>query len=135
MEHLTVSKPFPGHLPVPPGGETLTWRLTNELKHVCSFLTLRQLPNGANGEQRFGVIEVKTYPEHQGNGYARMLWQKASEWGTIYHSPPSRLTNEGRRFAAALGGPTLTEAEADEFLPKLDAYARLSGVTIRNADN
>ena len=87
---------------------------------VVADLALTPLPDGPDGGARFGIVRVATSPDHQRRGYAAGLYRAASTTGTVYHSVGNRITADGKQFAAAVGGPHLSQTEADRYLPPAD---------------
>ena len=71
-----------------------------------------------NGElERFGIVNVRTVPGEERKGYARQLYEDASKVAQVWHATGDRLTKDGAAFVAAVGGPQLTQADADKYLP------------------
>lgn len=59
------------------------------------------------------IAQVETADEHQGNGYASMLYRQAATEIEIFHAPEGHRTPEGDRFARSVGGETLGYCTVD----------------------
>lgn len=68
---------------------------------VVSFLTI-------TADTRV-VLNVETVEEHQGEGYARSLWEAANAEAEVLHQQDHHRTPEGDAFARAMGGETADE--------------------------
>lgn len=55
------------------------------------------------------VWNVETAAGHERQGYARMLWEAASDEAECYHALDHHRTTEGDAFAHAMGGETIDE--------------------------
>lgn len=83
--------------------DTTTWTLTIAGGDVA-WLSVWTV----NGE----ICEVETLSAHQGNGYARALFDHADAERGIFHTIPTHRTEEGDAFASRVGGDTIADADA-----------------------
>lgn len=58
------------------------------------------------------VTNIETLRAHQGEGYARALWEHANAEAECFHALPHHRSQDGDAFAEAVGGETI-DAEYD----------------------
>lgn len=57
------------------------------------------------------VANVETRTAHQGQGFARALWEHANTEAEVFHSLAHHRTPEGDAFAQAVGGETISDED------------------------
>lgn len=68
------------------------------------------------------IANIETRAAHQGEGFARALYEHASAEEEIFHALEHHRTPEGHAFAEAMGGETIDEEDG-----KVDVCSTCNG--------